>query len=302
MVSTKIVKKAAMGICAAGLVSGLAGGAWLATTQKSIEDFQINYHDVDVLQWDNDKEPLRMAFMADPHIGGDFISVDDLDNVVEKINEKTPDIIMIGGDLVLESMKLGKITGYDEEEIAESLGNLEAKYGVYYVNGDHDWEHEKLVGRIDGSSEILDAMRAEGIKTLENDSDVITREDGSQFAVAGTSYFKKPGPGSDFDKAAENIPNDMPTIFMTHDPRNFDLIPETTDTNIVYMLAGETHCGQVWGLGRLWLSHMGKIPLRYHGKDFTTNDGVEGYVTCGVGNSFMNYRNIKPQAEIITLR
>ena len=77
---------------------------------------------------------LKIALVSDLHINPHQQKW--LEEVVSKVNEQKPDIILLGGDFV-KGHKLE--SSMDINKIAKNLGNLKAKYGIYAVLGNHDW-------------------------------------------------------------------------------------------------------------------------------------------------------------------
>ena len=103
---------------------------------------------------------LKIALVSDLHINPHQQKW--LEEVVSKVNEQKPDIILLGGDFV-KGHKLE--SSMDINKIAKNLGNLKAKYGIYAVLGNHDWWY--------GGQNVAQALEQNGIKVLNNQNILI---------------------------------------------------------------------------------------------------------------------------------
>ena len=100
----------------------------------------------------NGKEPLDICLIADTHAGsGNWNSL--YPKLSELVRGTNADVILIGGDIFDET------TGRsDMKRLEETLNSFEARYGVYYVLGNHD----------DPESAILtEAIERTGAESLE---------------------------------------------------------------------------------------------------------------------------------------
>lgn len=75
---------------------------------------------------------LRIAMVSDIHYGA-IVDSRRLDGMVKTINELQPDIIVLAGDIME-----GNLEPVQVRELADILGQLEAKYGKFAVPGNHD--------------------------------------------------------------------------------------------------------------------------------------------------------------------
>ena len=80
----------------------------------------------------------KIIFVSDIH-SGKYFTGKDVARLVERINERNPDMVFIEGDNTL------KDTTYSHP-FFEEIRKLKSKYGVYTVLGNHDhWEDAKLI-------------------------------------------------------------------------------------------------------------------------------------------------------------
>lgn len=191
--------------------------------------FRVREHFLPLRGWPAEAKGLRIALMSDLHVGSPFNGLDKLNAIVVATNEAAPDLVLIAGDLVIHGVVGGKFVA--PQIIAESLGELDARLGVYAVLGNHDWWFD--------GEQVRDALVNVGIPVLEDES--IKIKDGDfEFWLTGISDFWEGD--HDVRKALRNVPHDATTVLFTHNP---DIFPEVPD-HVTLMLAGHTHGGQVW--------------------------------------------------------
>ena len=81
---------------------------------------------------DATKETYKILFLSDIHYG----VVHDkkyLKEYIPVMNREKPDLVILGGDITDE-----RTSKNDMQECSKLLGNLEAKYGIYFIFGNHD--------------------------------------------------------------------------------------------------------------------------------------------------------------------
>ena len=79
-------------------------------------------------------EAIKVVQFSDTHIG-DFFTLEDLQEVVDKINEQDVDLVLFTGDL------MDNAANYDGaiDEIAIVLSKIKSKFGKYAVFGNRDY-------------------------------------------------------------------------------------------------------------------------------------------------------------------
>ncbi len=171
---------------------------------------------------------LRIVQLTDIHIGPTngpaFIR-----ELVEKTNAERPDIIVITGDLV--DGRVGDL-GDDLSE----LRNLEAKHGVFFITGNHEY--------YSGVDEWIRFLPGLGIQVLMNQRVSIEHE-GERLEVAGvpdlTGHRIGPPHKPDLQKTLEGRDKNIPLILLAHQPRQFT---EAAEHGVTLQLSGHTHGGQ----------------------------------------------------------
>lgn len=171
---------------------------------------------------------FRIVQISDLHVS-ENVRREYVQRVVQSVVELKPDMIAITGDLVD-----GDIESIAAE--AEPLRHLKAKYGVFYVTGNHEyyWGFEPWLKR----------FHEFGFKILLNAHHIITVGQ-NKLCVAGipdiTARRFGVGEVPDAKKAVATAGQRDYTIFLTHQPNTYSEA-EKIDCNL--QLSGHTHSGQ----------------------------------------------------------
>ena len=225
---------------------------------------------------------LRVALIADLHVGSPRNGVDNLRRVVQRVNEQTPDLVIIAGDLTIDNVVGGRFV--PPERIAEELASLESRYGAFAVLGNHD--------RWLSAQRVQAALESADITVLEN-RNLPVEVAGGVVWLAGVSDYWTGHPS--IGDALDGIPDGEPVILFTHNP---DLFPEVPD-RVSLTMAGHTHGGQVI----IPFVGPGNTPSRFgarYAADHVVEDGRHLFVTTGVGTSRLGVRFLVPP-EIASL-
>jgi uncharacterized protein len=172
---------------------------------------------------------LRILQISDLHIGA-TLDRRFLERVVARINEQNPDVVAITGDLVD-----GSVASLADH--VSPLRSLRARYGVYFVPGNHD--------HYAGLEPWLVHLTGLGIRVLRNDSVVVGEGDGA-FVIAGVDdpTGRRTGNGGpDLSAALAGRPAGLPVILLAHQPGEFD---EAAGAGVALQLSGHTHGGQIF--------------------------------------------------------
>lgn len=180
--------------------------------------------------------PLRIVIASDFHIGI-YRKKSFTRKIVRKINTLHADIILLPGDFM-------------DDEVApmsdlEPLKDLQARYGVFAVTGNHDagaymkhLTHEPYFLQ-DRTPQLQKLLTSYGITFLRNTSRTITIND-EKLVIAGTddAFMKTCDP----QKALQDIPTDVPVILLSHTP---DVILNPASHRAHLIVSGHTHGGQI---------------------------------------------------------
>jgi predicted MPP superfamily phosphohydrolase len=223
--------------------------------------------------------PLRIALLADLHVGSPWNGPDRLREVVRRTGDAHPDLVLLLGDYVCRGTIGGR---YVTPEIIEGIVHeLKAPLGVYAVLGNHDLA---LNGR-----RITRALERAGIRVLSDRAVRLDPADGrhAAFWLAGVSDLQR-GP-HDVRGTLAQVTDDAPVLLMTHNP---DLFPEVP-APVSLTVAGHTHGGQV----RIPLVGRPIVPSIY-GERYAAGLVVEGgrrlFVATGIGTSILPVRFLVP--------
>ncbi len=168
--------------------------------------------------------------LSDIHIGS-TLGRDFIEEIVERTNSLEPDLIAITGDLVDGSVE-------DLREHVAPLARLKARFGVYFVTGNHEY----YSGAVEWCEEIVRL----GIRVLRNER-VAIGDDQHSFDLAGIDDFSAHrfgnGHGPDLPRALAGRDPDRELVLLAHQPR---AIHEAEALGVGLQLSGHTHGGQIW--------------------------------------------------------
>lgn len=189
---------------------------------------EINYIDIRLkkpLQGD----PMKVVAISDVHLGNGTRKPQ-LKKFVEMINAENPDLIVIGGDLIDNSL----LPLY-QQNMAEELNLLKAPMGIYLAPGNHEY--------ISGMKECERFLKYTPIHLLRDS--VVTLPNGLQIAGRDDRSNRRRMSISDLMKKTD--PNN-PILLIDHQPYE---IAEKDSLAIDIQFSGHTHRGQVWPLNLL---------------------------------------------------
>ena len=234
--------------------------------------------------WSDSLSGLRVVALSDLHVGVLHVDLEKLDEIVDTVNELSPDVVVLLGDYVIRGVAFGSFV--PPEAIAHKLGRLRARVGVLAVLGNHEWWFD--------GERVRRALERAGVPVLEDDAVRLERR-GSPLWIAGLADVWTRSP--DLEKALANVPAGEPVIVLTHNPDVFPTIP----ARVSLTLAGHTHGGQVrlpWIGSPIVPSSYGQRYVRGH----VVEDGQHLFVTTGIGSSILPVRiGVPPEIAVLTL-
>lgn len=174
------------------------------------------------------KAGYRIVQITDVHVGP-TIGKGFIEDVVARINALKPDLIAITGDLVDGSV-------HDLAEHVAPLGRLQAKDGVFFVTGNHEY--------YSGADAWIAHLGTLGVRVLRNERVRIGGDDG--FDLAGiddaSSRGQSHGHGPDLPKALAGRDASRACVLLAHQPKGIDLADAL---GVDLQLSGHTHGGQM---------------------------------------------------------
>ena len=256
---------------------------------KDIEpkSLDINYFDIKTSNVSKGMEGLKIVQFSDTLIGEHF-SLEQLQNLVIKINKQKPDIIVFTGDLIDNSAKFKSTTS-----ISPILKQLKATYGKYAIYGNHD-----VGGR--GRWIYSNILSKSGFKILDNTSKTITLKDHSKLSIVGLDDYLlgRPNP----NKAFSNVPLNTFTLLLVHEP---DVSDRLYEYPIDLQLSGHSHGGQVKMpfIGTLYTPPLAEKHTEGFYKIKNKFKPMILYVNRGIGTTRLPFRFLsKPELTVFTLK
>ncbi|MGU3536981.1 metallophosphoesterase [Methylobacterium sp. A54F] len=241
---------------------------------------------------------LRIAVLADFHVGEPFMPLARVEEIVAATNALNPDLVLMLGDYPAGRRVTWRKVPLDD--FARVVAQLRAPLGVHAILGNHDWwddEAVQITGR--GVPQARRALEARGIPVLENGA-VRLVKDGLPFWVAGLGdqqpFLRRDESRDDLPATLGAVIDDAPVLLMVHEPDIFAEVPE----RVALTLAGHTHGGQVRLLG--WSPVIPTI----HGRDYAyghiVEDGRHLIVSGGFGISRIPVRlGVPPEIVLVEL-
>lgn len=234
--------------------------------------------------WPKTLSGLRIAALADLHIGAPHMDLAKLRQIVALTNAQQPDLILLLGDYVIQGVVGGQFV--EPTVLAQELANLKAKAGVCAVLGNHD--------RWYSAARVKSALEQAGVRVLENDVTAVT-VNGNKLWLAGLSDEWTSQP--DIPGTLAKVTDAAPVLAFTHNPDLFPRIPQ----RVTLTLAGHTHGGQCAFplLGRP------VVPSAY-GQRYAAGLVIENdrhlFVTSGLGTSILPVRfRVPPEIAILQI-
>ena len=224
---------------------------------------------VSVAAYEGSKEPVvnvvklkkfdfTIVQISDLHIGG-LIDKAFVKSSVEKINALSPDIVCLTGDMIDTSLDSIK-------EIILELNNIEAKYGIYYILGNHEYFHNP--------EKIIDFVKKTKLTLLLNENIQIDALKVNIVGVTDRIGYRLGKLEPNIHKAFKGCHKKYKTIFLAHQPKFIEELGSYTPELI---LSGHTHGGQVWPfeyLVRLQQPYVKGLHLLDNGSHIYVNSGI----------------------------
>jgi len=171
-----------------------------------------------------------------------------LSKIIDKMNSLKPDIILLAGDIVDDKAEI-----LEQRKIGESFKRLKPKYGIYTINGNHEF-----INGVDASVQYAEHL---GMKVLRDEFELI---DSSFYIVGREDVAMKQFTGKD-RKSLEEIVHSintneisetsmdhlsgrsstktLPKILLDHTPVKLE---QAEKNGIDIQFSGHTHHGQLW--------------------------------------------------------
>ena len=218
---------------------------------------------------------------------GSTVDNKDINNLVKKVNELKPDIIVFTGDLVSKSKK---VSDKDIEFLSESLKKMDASIGKYSIKGDSDYSLESFE----------DIMSFSNFTILSNSYEEIFYKDDNNIYIVGLPSMEKDTINLEEAFKFYNDENRKFIIVLVHEGNTISKIDSST-YEVDLILGGH--------------SLNGSIIVPYYGSLFIPDDSSKYYapeyekgitkvfISSGIGTDEYPYRFLnKPSFNLIRLK
>jgi predicted MPP superfamily phosphohydrolase len=236
-------------------LGGITLGGYAFWEARNIEITRI---EIPLRHLPPDLDGLSIVQISDVHYGM-LQENGRLSDIVGRVNDLRPDLVVITGDLVDEAVS-------HMERMVTPLTNLKSRFGVMAVMGNHEF-----YSGVDRAESI---MRRAGIQVLRNEIKVLP----GGLQVLGvddpTVYRRRGLPLPDFDGLVKRLDPEKPSILLYHQPLHFE---EVAESGVGLELSGHIHGPQLLPMvpfARLFYTHL--RGLSHVGESYL-------YVSRGVG-------------------
>ena len=211
----------------------------------------------------------KIIHFSDVHYGSN-IFIDEIKELVKKVNETKPDIILFTGDLIEAKYQ---IKTKEQEYLIKELNKLDAELGKYAVSGDED-------------NETLNTILTQaGFTLLDNNYDLIYKDTNTPILITGISHnidIKKAFSYYADEKNDKNIFN----ILIMHEPDHIDQIIDKYNVNLSF------NGGNLNGM--IYVPKIGGLITRKNAKKYTKDHykikNTNMFISSGVGTDNIGIR------------
>ncbi|WP_339314865.1 metallophosphoesterase [Paenibacillus sp. FSL M7-0896] len=171
--------------------------------------------------------PLTVAVASDLHLGN-IVGNRHLRRMVREMNAMNPDIILLAGDVLDDSIEPFLRNGMEQQ-----LKQLKARYGVYAVLGNHEYYGGSI-------AQYTEVMRSVGIQVLQDE----VVETSGVFVVGRKDKTAEHMEGGrlSVETLLHGVDRSKPILMMDHQPTGFGIASEA---GVDVLLSGHTHRGQI---------------------------------------------------------
>lgn len=275
-----------------------AGGAAIALSLAALgTGWYLNHH-----VWKTNytlsssklSQPLKVAMFADSHIGTTF-DADGFAAHIDAIQAENPDVLLIAGDFVDDDT-----SPKDMSAACKKLGQMQTKYGVYFVFGNHDKGYYGAAHRGFSEADLIAELEKNGVKVLQDETVLL---DNSVYIVGRKDFsfgFASGNQRLSMNDLISKSDKNKYSIIIDHQPRDYI---NQAKSGVDLVLSGHTHGGQLF-------------PFNQIGKLIGANDAIYGYerrqntdfiVTSGLSDWAIKFKtgtksefviiDIKPSAQ-----
>lgn len=207
------------------------------------------------------------------------------ERVFRILEELRPDLIFLTGDYVPWNG--------DYEPALTFLSRLSAPLGVWAVIGDADYSNSRKSCLFCHEPGTGKPTKRHAVRFLRNTAERVELPEGHMW-IGGTDV----APEHRLISINTILPRreDAPVIFLSHSPLAFDHVDEDRE---LFVLAGDTHGGQIYLPTRLWRLLGSEKCARYN-QGLFRKGSKRMYVSRGIGTSHLPLRILR-RPEVVVL-
>jgi predicted MPP superfamily phosphohydrolase len=213
-----------------GVVLLLGGGAAGLSFYTGMQPARVKRVQVTLQRLPTALNGLKIVQLSDVHIGP-TLGREFLEQIVRATNALEPDIVAITGDLVD-----GSVASLGEQ--CTPLAELKARYGVFFVTGNHEY--------YSGAVDWCTYLPSLGVRVLRNECVSIGTEQDSFDLIGIDDHHAEQfghGHGADLARAVQGRDTTRSLVLLAHQPRQ---AVDADQHGVELQLSGHTHGGQIW--------------------------------------------------------
>ncbi|GAA0494379.1 metallophosphoesterase [Salinibacillus aidingensis] len=264
---------------------GLSGGTYYYSKYIEPSMLTIKEETIQSPRVPSSFNQFKILQFSDTHLGFHY-DLTKLRDLVKKINDQTPDLVLFTGDLADDP---NSYSSAQLEACIPILKDIKAPYGKYWVYGNHD--HGGY-----GTEKIQMVMDSGGFQLLQNQSADIPLKD-ARIQLAGLDDVMLGQP--DLHQTLEGTDPDKFTLLMCHEP---DFADQTLRYPVDVQLSAHSHGGQIQ---IPFFGHLITPPYanKYVEGKFTLGDQqLQLFVSRGIGTTRLPFRFLcRPEINIYYL-
>jgi predicted MPP superfamily phosphohydrolase len=242
------------------LVAGIAGGVLIigGCALQEARSFRVTRLEIPLRGLPPELDGFSIVQVSDIHYGM-LTRNRELSRILSRVNDLQPDMVVITGDLVDESVS-------HMEEMGVPLSRIKSRHGVFAVTGNHEYYA--------GVDRAVAIMERANIKVLRNE--ILALPGGLQILGIDdpTGSWRMGQRAPDFDRLVSSLDQQKPSILLYHQPVMFE---KTASCGIGLQLSGHTHGGQLFPV--IYISKM----IYPHTPGLHKIGDIYLYVSWGIG-------------------